>query len=492
MAEYRALRRRHSMLDLCRTPGPGHRGDASAHPSLPARCRHHLLGPAAAARAARAALRLRQGRGPASRASDPLARPTSIGCSRFEPREKLGHVLEAIRLVKAELNGRVPLIGFAGAPFTLASYAIEGGHSTHYAHAKALMYGTPPRWHRLCERFADMAADYLVAQVEAGADAVQVFDSWVGACARPTTASSSCRTRRRIFDALRPTGVPDHPLRHRHGHAPRADGRGRRRRGGRRLANPAGRGVGEDWRGPRHPGQPRPDAAARPARTADGGRRDVLRRAAGRPGHIFNLGHGILPETPVEHVEALIEIVARGSSRAVKPAGRSPDGARHALVARRDARLPHARCAAGARRPTNSSPRCGELRRHRRPVAADRHHARAAQRAAARLGPTSPVLVGHAQLAPAHRRRAARRSPGSGVDRVLGDPARAAVLHAQRAEVRGRGASLPCRRASRSTAWTRFTPTRCCSRRSPSGSARPGCRARTRTSSSRRTRCPSG
>ena len=90
-------------------------------------------------------------------------------------------MLEAIRQVKHELDGRVPLIGFAGAPFTLASYAIEGGHSSNFARTKALMYGMPEAWHRLCELFADIVADYLVAQIEAGVDAVQVFDSWVGA-----------------------------------------------------------------------------------------------------------------------------------------------------------------------------------------------------------------------------------------------------------------------------------------------------------------------
>ena len=90
-------------------------------------------------------------------------------------------MLDAIRQIKRELAGRVPLIGFAGAPFTLASYAIEGGHSNTFAHTKALMYGAPAAWHRFCELLADIIADYLVAQIEAGVDAVQVFDSWVGA-----------------------------------------------------------------------------------------------------------------------------------------------------------------------------------------------------------------------------------------------------------------------------------------------------------------------
>src|SRR5205814_10100349 len=100
---------------------------------------------------------------------------------RFDPREQLAYVLEAIRQIQRALDGRVPLIGFAGAPFTLASYAIEGGHSSSFAHTKALMYGAPAAWHRFCEKIADVIGDYLLAQVDAGVDVVQVFDSWVGA-----------------------------------------------------------------------------------------------------------------------------------------------------------------------------------------------------------------------------------------------------------------------------------------------------------------------
>ena len=100
---------------------------------------------------------------------------------RFEPREDLAHVLETIRLLRSQLADKVPLIGFAGAPFTMASYAIEGGPSSNYARTKALMYGEPDAWHRLASTFASIVGDYLVAQIEAGAQAVQVFDSWVGA-----------------------------------------------------------------------------------------------------------------------------------------------------------------------------------------------------------------------------------------------------------------------------------------------------------------------
>ena len=102
----------------------------------------------------------------------------------------------------------MPLIGFAGAPFTLASYAIEGGHSNNFARTKALMYGTPAAWHRLCELLADMVGDYLVAQIEAGVDAVQVFDSWVGALNARDYREFILPHTRRIFERLATLDVP--------------------------------------------------------------------------------------------------------------------------------------------------------------------------------------------------------------------------------------------------------------------------------------------
>src|SRR4029450_4078307 len=120
--------------------------------------------------------------------------------TRFEPREALGHVLSAIHQIQRELSGRVPLIGFAGAPFTLASYAIEGGPSNNFAKTKALMYGHPDGWHRLCEKFATVAGDSLNAQIDAGVDAVQVFDSWVGALSPADYREFALPHTRRIFE----------------------------------------------------------------------------------------------------------------------------------------------------------------------------------------------------------------------------------------------------------------------------------------------------
>lgn len=227
----------------------------------------------------------------------------------FEPREALGYVLQAIRQVKGELPSHIPLIGFAGAPFTLASYAIEGGHSNNFALTKALMYQHPAAWHRLCELLSSVVADYLVAQIEAGIDAVQLFDSWVGALNAADYREFVLPHTRRIFQALDGHNVPTI-------HFGTATGSILRE-----MREAGGDVVGADWRIPIDEAWTRIGADRgiqgnldptllfgpedRLTRAAD----DILTRVGGRPGHIFNLGHGILPGTPVERVQHLARIV---------------------------------------------------------------------------------------------------------------------------------------------------------------------------------------
>ena len=218
-------------------------------------------------------------------------------------------MLATIRLLRTELADRVPLIGFGGAPFTLASYAVEGGPSSHYARTKALMYGEPDAWHRLCETLSAAVADYLVAQVEAGAQAIQVFDSWVGALSPADYREFALPHTRRVLAAVAGTGVP--VLHFGTGTATLLEA----------MTEAGGDVIGVDWR------VPIDDAWARigPERAVQGnldptlllgrvdrllaGADDVLRRAGGQAGHIFNLGHGILPETPVSHVQTLARFV---------------------------------------------------------------------------------------------------------------------------------------------------------------------------------------
>ena len=305
MPEYRALRARHSLLELCRTP------ELAAEVTLqPVR----RIAVDAAIIFSDLLLPLEpmglpfdfvKGDGPV--VSAPLRTEADIDRLRpVEPREAFAPVLEAIRMVRPELE--VPLIGFVGAPFTLASYAIEGGHSSNYAHAKELMYRRPDAWHRLCGKLATMAADYLKAQVEAGVQAVQVFDSWVGALAPADYQEFVQPHVRAIFEALAHLDVPK--IHFGTGTAMLLE-----------LQRDAGGDViGVDWRVPLDEAWPRigdraiqgnlePALLLAPLDRLLARADDVLRRAGGRAGHVFNLGHGILPSTPLEHVQALTDHV---------------------------------------------------------------------------------------------------------------------------------------------------------------------------------------
>jgi len=233
----------------------------------------------------------------------------------FEPRQALAHVLETIRLLRRELTGRLPLIGFGGAPFTLAAYAIEGGPSTNYALTKAFMYSHPRAWHQLCGAFATVMIDFLKAQVEAGVQALQIFDSWAGALGRLDYREFAMPHSARIFQELRGVGVPIIHF----GVGTTAILRD--------LAETGGDVVGVDWRLPLDDawtivgsnrgiqGNLDPTLLLGPPDRLLAAADDVLRRAAGRAGHIFNLGHGILPETPIEHVQALARHVHEHSLR---------------------------------------------------------------------------------------------------------------------------------------------------------------------------------
>jgi len=304
MAEYRELRAKHSMLTLCQTP------ELAAEVTLQPIRRFPLD---AAIIFSDLLLPLQplglpfdfiKGEGP--QVERPIRSEADVAAlRRFEPREGLSPTLDALRIVKAELDGLVPLIGFAGAPFTLASYAIEGGHSNHYAHTKTLMYGNPRAWHQLCGLLAETSAEYLVAQVEAGADAVQVFDSWVGTLGPADYREFVLPHSRHIFDRLKATGVP--AIHFGTGTTTLLT----------LMAEAGGDVVGADWRIPLDDawnlighdraiqGNLDPTLLLGPEDRMLAAAGEVLRRAGGRPGHIFNLGHGILPGTPVERVGAL-------------------------------------------------------------------------------------------------------------------------------------------------------------------------------------------
>jgi uroporphyrinogen decarboxylase len=231
----------------------------------------------------------------------------------FEPDDEVGFVTDAIRLVARELTGRQGVIGFSGAPFTLACYMIEGRPSREYALAKTFMYREPAAWHALMTKLADVVVRYLRAQVAAGAQVVQLFDSWVGALAPADYERYVQPHVRHIFESL--TDVPTihfgaqsagllELMAAAGGDIISIDARQSLDLAWSRL--PAGRGVQGNLDATRV-------LAGWPA-TEDGAR-DVLRRAANRPGHIFNLGHGVLPESDPALLRRLVEFVHKESAR---------------------------------------------------------------------------------------------------------------------------------------------------------------------------------
>jgi uroporphyrinogen decarboxylase len=315
LPEYRALRERHSMLELIRTP------ELAAQVTLlpvdmfgldAAIVFSDILPPLVGM-----GLELEFAPGDGPRIGNPIASRRDVDLLAVPPAaETMTGTLEAIRIVREELEPRgIPVIGFAGAPFTLASYAIEGGTSKDFVQTKAFMYAEPAAWKRLLTKLVTVQADYLLAQAAAGAEALQVFDSWSGrALGREDYLRYVAPHNRELFAAVGRTGVPvvNFSL-----------------GVGAYLADAAACGgdvVGLDWQLPldaawaevgfERPVQGNLDPAAllAPWRELRFRIDDVLDRAAGRPGHIFNVGHGLVPQTPVDNVRRLVEHVRERTS----------------------------------------------------------------------------------------------------------------------------------------------------------------------------------
>jgi uroporphyrinogen decarboxylase len=231
----------------------------------------------------------------------------------IEPAEDVAFVMDAIRMVRGELDGRQAVIGFSGSPFTLACYLIEGRPSREYALAKTLMYREPASWHELMRKLTDVVIGYLAAQVAAGAQVVQLFDSWVGALSPADYVTFVQPHVSRIFASIREV-----PTIH-FGTQTAALLEDMIAAGGdvigvdaRQLLDVAWERIGFD-RGI----QGNLDGARLLAgwEATEAGARDVLRRAGGRPGHIFNLGHGVLPDTDPALLTRLVELVHAESAR---------------------------------------------------------------------------------------------------------------------------------------------------------------------------------
>jgi uroporphyrinogen decarboxylase len=307
MPEYRAIRSKHAILEMCKRP------DIAAEVTLQP---VNALGVDAAIifadlllPAEPMGLRLEFVAGEGPHIQDPVRTAADVSRISTNHAADLGYVAEAIRLVRESLDGRIPVIGFAGAPFTLASYLIEGGASRNYLHTKKMMYGDPALWAELMGKIVGVLAPYARSQVEAGAAAIQVFDSWAGALSPSDYERYVMPHSRALIGEIRKSGVPVIHF---------ATGVGAfypllRRAGGEVLGLDWRVELDAVWRSIRYRAavQGNLDPVALFAPLPELRRRvlDILGRAAGRPGHIFNLGHGILPETPVANVKAVVEMV---------------------------------------------------------------------------------------------------------------------------------------------------------------------------------------
>jgi uroporphyrinogen decarboxylase len=307
MPEYRAVRKQYSLIEICKNP------KVAAEVTITAA---EALGVDAAIIFADLLLPLEvmglpfhfsAGEGPVI--EQPLRDAEAIASLRTDRAADLGYVSQAVKLVCRHFGESLPVIGFCGAPFTLASYMIEGGGSRNYLHAKKMMYSQPAAWDELMGKLVAVTSEYAIEQVHAGADVIQVFDSWVGCLSvsdyRQYVAPWSGKLVKKIQSAGVPViyfGTDTTAL------LPA-------------MKETGAEVIGADWRVPIDDawrsmgmrggvqGNLDPVVLFAEWREIESRAEDILRRAAGRPGHIFNLGHGILPETPVENVKALAKFV---------------------------------------------------------------------------------------------------------------------------------------------------------------------------------------
>ena len=312
MPEYRALRERHTLLELCKTPELALQvtlQPVNAFNVDAAILFADLLLPF---EPMGAPFEFQAGEGPV--VHQPVRTAADVARLRvFEPEEGLEYVLSAIRLLRRELEGKTPLIGFAGAPFTLASYLVEGGKSSHYLMTKRMMYSEPQVWHDLASKLAEVVRRFLRAQIRAGAQAVQLFDSWVGALSPEDYTTFVEPHVAHVLSDVAKAGVPVIHF----GTATQSLLELQKRAGG--------TVIGVDWRTPMDEARRRlgadvalqgnldPILLFAPREVLAKRAKDILDRS-GKLGHIFNLGHGILPQTDPDQVRFLCDWVHEQSA----------------------------------------------------------------------------------------------------------------------------------------------------------------------------------
>jgi uroporphyrinogen decarboxylase len=314
MSEYMAIRSKHTFLEMCKNPEVA--CEVTLQPV-------NKLGVDAAILFADILLPLEgmgidlefaKGEGPVIH--NPVRTKADVDNLRMiDADEATGYVMDAIRLIRRELEGKIPLIGFSGAPFTLASYMIEGGGSREYKNCKAMMFKAPEIWHALMRKISDVVIEYLRKQIIAGAQAVQIFDSWVGCLSPEDYKEYVFPHSKYVLDALKGEGVP---VIHFANNASSML----------ELVSEAGGDViGLDWRidldvawkrvgyDKAVQGNIDPFVLFGTPEVIERKVKSILDKADNRPGHIFNLGHGINKETPVENVKALVDAVHKYSRR---------------------------------------------------------------------------------------------------------------------------------------------------------------------------------
>jgi len=321
MAEYRAVRKHHSILEICKTPAIAAEVTITAAEKLDVDAAIIFADLLLPLEVMGLPFHFSAGEGPVI--EEPLRTTKAVKALRTDRSADLNYVAESIRLVVKHFGEKLPVIGFCGAPFTLASYMIEGGSSRNYIHAKKMMYNNPAAWETLMEKLIEVLAAYSEEQVRGGADALQIFDSWVGCLSVEDYRRYALPHTRKLVQRLKKTGVPIIYFGTDTATLLPA------------MKETGAQVIGVDWRMPLDLGWKSlnyegavqgnldpvtlfADQKELRART-----QAILSQAGGRPGHIFNLGHGILQETPVENVIALVNFVremsangkARGAAR---------------------------------------------------------------------------------------------------------------------------------------------------------------------------------
>ena len=312
MKEYRRLRRKYSFLEMCKTPElaaevtllPVEQLDVDA-----AIIFSDILIPL---EPMGVEFEFAKGEGPVFH--HPLRQMKEVEKLRIiEPEEETSFLMEAIRIVRKELEGKIPLIGFSGAPFTLASYIIEGGHSKNYILTKSFMYQDRPTWDALMRKLSEMLIRYLNAQIRSGVQAVQIFDSWVGCLSPDDYREYVLPYSKKVIDGI---GESVPIIQFATSHSTLLE----------LMKGAGGDVIGVDWRvdigeawgrigyDVGIQGNLDPVVLLAPVDLIEKEVKRILDGVKGRPGHIFNLGHGILPNTPAENVAALVDMVHEYSS----------------------------------------------------------------------------------------------------------------------------------------------------------------------------------